>query len=59
MIAAATMLLAPAAGRLLEHLYADSDTSRYPQLQAAALTPPEWHNELTPRQQALLAPTRN
>jgi hypothetical protein len=55
-IAAATTLVAGSEGRLLELLFAD--TGRYPQLgAAAAATPPEWHRELTPRQQAMLAPT--
>lgn len=46
-LAAATTLVAPAAGRLLELVFAD--TGRYPQLSAVAVTPPEWHSKLTPR----------
>ncbi len=57
-IAAATTLVAGAPEsdvRLLELLFAD--TGRYPRLAATIPTVPDWHHELTPRQQALLAPT--
>ena len=57
-IAAATTLVAGASesdGRLFELLFVDA--GRYPRLASTTPAPPEWHRELTPRQQALLAPS--
>ena len=56
LLAAAGTLVGVREGRVLELLYADD--SRYPAAQRLDSEFPEWHDELTPRQRALMAPTR-